>query len=56
MMSVGNCISCGATITASEKFAKFPCPSCGGETILRCEKCKKTANKYICEKCGFVGP
>ncbi len=56
LMSVGNCTSCGTTITAGEKFARFPCPSCGEETMLRCESCKKTANKYKCKKCGFEGP
>ncbi|NOR85480.1 DUF1610 domain-containing protein [archaeon] len=55
-MSVGNCTSCGATITTAKKFTKFVCPGCNEEKLLRCENCKKTANTYVCKKCGFSGP
>ncbi|MHA2106714.1 MAG: zinc finger domain-containing protein, partial [Candidatus Hodarchaeales archaeon] len=28
----------------------FPCPSCGMIPIIRCERCRKLGNRYICPK------
>jgi len=50
------CLSCGKRIEAERFWVEFPCPSCGKEKIIRCEKCKGMENKYTCKKCGFTGP
>ncbi|MFQ6055571.1 MAG: zinc finger domain-containing protein [Methanosarcinales archaeon] len=50
------CSTCGINVTGQEDFVKFDCPECGETVIIRCRKCKKLSNKYVCEKCGFEGP
>jgi len=50
------CVSCGKNVEAEDNWVEFPCPQCGKEKILRCEKCKKLAVSYECKKCGFRGP
>ncbi len=50
------CTSCGIKIEAEDKWVKFPCPKCGKQRILRCDKCKRLMNIYECPKCGFTGP
>jgi len=50
------CTSCGVKIEAEEKWVRFPCPKCGKQRIIRCDKCKKLMNSYECKKCGFIGP
>ncbi|MBD3389346.1 RNA-binding protein [Candidatus Micrarchaeota archaeon] len=45
------CSICGKL---TKDFAEFPCPECG-KPIVRCDQCRKTRNKYVCE-CGFEGP
>ncbi|MBN2517221.1 MAG: RNA-binding protein [Candidatus Altiarchaeota archaeon] len=47
------CSICGAK---NEVAVKFPCPSCGEATIVRCGNCRAINNPYKCPKCGFVGP
>jgi len=47
------CISCGVD---SDKVVKFHCPNCGEVLIVRCSRCRRTAEPYKCPKCGFVGP
>jgi len=49
------CNSCKKEILNDSRTAKFPCPGCGKETIVRCSECRKKSIKYEC-KCGFVGP
>ncbi len=56
---MANQLKCGTTnkrITNDTGVAKFPCPSCGYEFIVRSKHARKTAAKYTCPKCGFVGP
>ncbi|HDD36531.1 MAG: DUF1610 domain-containing protein [Archaeoglobaceae archaeon] len=53
-MDIHKCISCGANLIGAN-YVKFPCPECG-EIIYRCKKCRKLANPYKCENCGFEGP
>ena len=55
-MIIGKCTSCGGTISEDMHYSKFKCPQCGEVEIIRCETCKKNGNKYVCPKCGFVGP
>ena len=50
------CTSCGTDVRARENFVVFPCPKCGEAMIVRCERCKAIGRKYVCPKCGFVGP
>ena len=50
------CTSCGVKIEAEDNWVKFPCPKCGKQKIIRCNKCKKLMNAYECKKCGFIGP
>lgn len=47
------CISCNKTVTDDK--TEFRCPSCGKETIIRCDHCKTTAKPYTCPNCGFEG-
>ena len=56
LMLLGKCTACGNNIVAGSNYAKFKCPACGEEEIVRCNNCKTTANKYECKKCGFIGP
>ncbi|MEM5798082.1 MAG: zinc finger domain-containing protein [Candidatus Aenigmatarchaeota archaeon] len=51
-----HCISCGKNVVTESGWVEFPCPQCGKEKILRCEKCKRIVNQYTCPKCGFRGP
>ncbi|MEM2925548.1 MAG: HVO_2753 family zinc finger protein [Methanocellales archaeon] len=53
-LNVEYCISCGVKLFG-KGFTRFPCPNCG-EPIGRCAKCRQQSNKYICKKCGFIGP
>ncbi len=53
---IKRCSSCGKRIEAEDTWVEFPCPSCGKESIIRCEKCKSTMVSYECGKCGFTGP
>jgi len=50
------CTNCGKSIEAESNWVEFPCPKCGKEIIVRCDKCKKLENAYKCSKCNFVGP
>lgn len=50
------CVSCGKRVETESYWVRFPCPECGQENIIRCERCRKLANKYKCTKCGFEGP
>ncbi|MCL5100751.1 MAG: zinc finger domain-containing protein [Candidatus Marsarchaeota archaeon] len=47
------CSSCGRL---TDKYVTFKCPSCGNETIVRCQECRKTHTKYRCITCNFEGP
>jgi len=48
------CTSCNKIVTDDK--TEFKCPSCGKETIIRCNSCKMTSKEYTCKECGFVGP
>ncbi|MGC8562273.1 MAG: zinc finger domain-containing protein [Thermoplasmata archaeon] len=49
------CTSCGTGL--QERGATtFKCPSCGQETISRCNNCRELSVPYQCPKCGFRGP
>ncbi|MCL4450944.1 MAG: zinc finger domain-containing protein [Candidatus Thermoplasmatota archaeon] len=49
------CTSCGTGL--QERGATtFKCPSCGQETISRCNNCRELSVTYQCPKCGFRGP
>ena len=50
------CNSCGKRVETEKSWVRFPCPSCGGESITRCERCRRLVVKYKCPKCGFEGP
>jgi len=50
------CISCKKSITNSEGAAKFNCPGCGNQPIIRCKHCREIASKYTCPGCNFTGP
>ena len=50
------CVSCKKKITNDAGTAKFPCPACAKETIVRCKHCREIAAKYTCPECGFSGP
>ncbi len=50
------CVSCGKRVENESCWIKFPCPDCGKDDIVRCERCRKIVNKYKCKKCGFEGP
>jgi len=50
------CTSCGVKIEAEDRWVRFPCPKCGKQKIIRCDKCKRLMNAYECKKCGFIGP
>ncbi|MFP3189884.1 MAG: zinc finger domain-containing protein [Thermoproteota archaeon] len=55
-LSLVRCSSCNRPIPPYERAIKFPCPNCGRTTIIRCERCRKLVNNYICINCGFKGP
>lgn len=55
VMEKEECTSCGRNLEAADTFVEFDCPECG-ETIARCDKCKKLAREYECPECGFTGP
>ncbi|HLC96808.1 MAG TPA: zinc finger domain-containing protein [Candidatus Nanoarchaeia archaeon] len=50
------CSSCKVKITNSEGTARFHCPKCGKEEIIRCQNCRAISAKYQCHNCGFEGP
>ncbi|MCD6092907.1 MAG: DUF1610 domain-containing protein [Candidatus Aenigmarchaeota archaeon] len=50
------CTSCHGNVVSEENFTRFKCPKCGEAEIVRCEKCRKLSNVYVCPKCGFEGP
>ncbi len=50
------CSSCKTEILNDTEVAKFPCPGCGKEEIIRCGDCRKKGVRYTCNKCGFTGP
>jgi len=50
------CSSCGVKIETQKNWVEFVCPSCGKSKIVRCERCKKLVNTYMCESCKFIGP
>ncbi len=50
------CTTCKENVIADEGWVKFLCPNCGEFLIVRCSKCRRLANPYRCEKCGFEGP
>ncbi len=50
------CSSCKVRIANSEGTARFMCPKCGKEEIIRCKHCRSTSAKYKCHSCGFEGP
>jgi predicted RNA-binding Zn-ribbon protein involved in translation (DUF1610 family) len=50
------CSTCGRSVESESIWVEFPCPSCGKVKIVRCEKCKRLENPYICPSCGFRGP
>ena len=35
---------------------KFKCPNCGKSDIVRSQKERVRAVKYLCKDCGFEGP
>ncbi|BCS90837.1 MAG: RNA-binding protein [Candidatus Micrarchaeota archaeon] len=47
------CVSCGRLTT---DYTDFVCPVCGKTEIIRCKHCRKIANTYMCNSCGFEGP
>ncbi|MDD3083626.1 MAG: zinc finger domain-containing protein [Candidatus ainarchaeum sp.] len=48
------CTTCNKIVY--DKKTEFKCPSCGKETIIRCDSCKKSSKEYSCKECGFIGP
>ncbi|MBD3203247.1 RNA-binding protein [Candidatus Woesearchaeota archaeon] len=50
------CSSCKKRITNSKGTAKFLCPKCAKQEIIRCIDCRKNAIKYKCSSCEFTGP
>lgn len=50
------CTTCKVNVLSEDRFAQFKCPSCGKADIVRCEKCRKSSNVYVCPGCGFEGP
>ncbi len=53
---VMKCVSCKKRVETENYWVRFPCPACGEEEIIRCEKCRKLTVKYKCQKCKFEGP
>ncbi|AIY90656.1 zinc finger domain-containing protein [Geoglobus acetivorans] len=53
-MEIYKCVTCNANLVGTN-YVAFPCPSCG-EMVYRCKKCRRLANSYVCENCGFEGP
>ncbi|AEA47958.1 protein of unknown function DUF1610 [Archaeoglobus veneficus SNP6] len=54
VMDMHHCVTCGNNLFGTN-YVVFPCPTCG-EMIYRCKRCRKLANPYKCENCGFIGP
>ncbi|MBN2603322.1 MAG: DUF1610 domain-containing protein [Candidatus Thermoplasmatota archaeon] len=54
MNKAEKCISCGKGLL-ERGSATFPCPICT-EVIGRCNSCREQSVKYVCTKCGFIGP
>jgi predicted RNA-binding Zn-ribbon protein involved in translation (DUF1610 family) len=50
------CASCGKRIESETDWVEFKCPKCGKSDLIRCSKCKRLENKYICPECSFEGP
>ncbi|MBI4140050.1 DUF1610 domain-containing protein [Candidatus Woesearchaeota archaeon] len=51
-----NCNSCNKPISNDNGSAKFPCPKCGQQKIVRCTSCRKSGAQYSCPECNFTGP
>ncbi|NIO23171.1 MAG: DUF1610 domain-containing protein [Candidatus Aenigmarchaeota archaeon] len=51
-----NCSSCGVRIETQKNWVEFDCPSCWKKKVVRCERCKKLVNTYMCGSCKFIGP
>jgi len=43
-------------ITNTLGTARFKCPSCGKQEIVRTRHMRQVAAKYSCAECGFEGP
>lgn len=50
------CTSCNSKIIFSKNYSRFFCPRCLEVEIIRCGSCKNSVVKYVCPKCGFIGP
>ena len=54
MEKTDKCISCGKGLL-ERGSATFSCPLCD-YIIGRCNSCREQSVKYVCQKCGFIGP
>jgi len=50
------CSSCKKKTINIKGTARFKCPKCGKNDIIRCRGCRVIAAKYTCPSCGFTGP
>ncbi len=50
------CSSCNKRVANMKGVARFMCPKCGKQEIVRCPQCRKIVAKYSCPECGFTGP
>jgi predicted RNA-binding Zn-ribbon protein involved in translation (DUF1610 family) len=56
LTNVDRCVSCKTAVTNVQGTARFNCPQCAKQDIVRCERCRRLAAKYRCAGCGFEGP
>jgi Zn-ribbon RNA-binding protein len=50
------CTSCNKNITNDGGSARFKCPNCSKQEMVRCKDCRVNAVRYKCPECGFEGP
>lgn len=51
-----SCSSCKKKTDNDKGCVTFNCPQCGKFELVRCTSCRKSAVKYTCPECNFVGP
>ncbi len=54
--NIEKCSSCKTEVTNVQGTARFKCPQCTKQEVIRCERCRRLAAKYTCPECSFEGP
>ena len=55
-METKTCLSCKKKTDNDKGCITIQCPNCSKFEITRCSDCRKSAVKYTCPDCQFIGP